>query len=176
MVTDNYQHSICAYLTRDCTTLKDETLKKLKETLMNSELPQAIAEAVRMSMGKLSEWEFRVMLEKEILLSRDSSSLGWCLCFESRYIDTVSSLRSYNDYGNSFTGMDISPINLMNIKWFAKCVIGLSEYKQQMGYLRSKMDYVTPNLATLIGDVVGGHLISHTSSVTNLVKYPFSMV
>lgn len=73
--------------------------------------------------------------------------------------------------------MDISPIDLMNIERFAKRVIGLSEYRQQLfEYLKSKMDAVAPNLATLIGDVVGARLISHAGSLINLAKYPASTV
>lgn len=73
--------------------------------------------------------------------------------------------------------MDISPIDLMNIERFAQRVISLSEYRRQLtSYLRSKMEYVAPNLATLIGDVVGARLISHAGSLTNLAKYPASTV
>ena len=35
---------------------------------------------------------------------------------------------------------------------------------------------VAPNLATLIGDIVGARLISHAGSLTNLAKYPASTV
>merc|ERR1719266_2673545 len=38
------------------------------------------------------------------------------------------------------------------------------------------MGNVAPNLATLIGDVVGARLISHAGSLTNLAKYPASTV
>merc|ERR1712111_318668 len=43
-------------------------------------------------------------------------------------------------------------------------------------YLQSKMGQVAPNLATLIGDVVGARLISHAGSLTNLAKAPASTV
>ena len=35
---------------------------------------------------------------------------------------------------------------------------------------------VAPNLAALIGDIVGARLISHAGSLTNLAKYPASTV
>ncbi|KAK3878466.1 hypothetical protein Pcinc_016886 [Petrolisthes cinctipes] len=74
-------------------------------------------------------------------------------------------------------GMDISPIDVMNIERFAKRVIGLSKYRQQLSeYLKAKMSAVAPNLATLIGDVVGARLISHAGSLINLAKYPASTV
>ncbi len=43
-------------------------------------------------------------------------------------------------------------------------------------YLISKMHDVAPNLATLIGEIVGARLISHAGSLTNLAKYPASTV
>lgn len=38
------------------------------------------------------------------------------------------------------------------------------------------MHAVAPNLAALIGDLVGARLISHAGSLTNLAKYPASTV
>ncbi|XP_064080836.1 nucleolar protein 56-like isoform X2 [Macrobrachium nipponense] len=74
-------------------------------------------------------------------------------------------------------GMDISPIDLMNIERFAKRVISLSAYRAQLAeYLKNKMSMVAPNLAVLIGEVVGARLISHSGSLTNLAKYPASTV
>merc|ERR1711915_640859 len=74
-------------------------------------------------------------------------------------------------------GMDISPIDLMNIESFAKRVVALGEYRLQLAtYLKDKMSNVAPNLATLIGDTVGARLISHAGSLTNLAKAPASTV
>ena len=74
-------------------------------------------------------------------------------------------------------GMDISPIDLINIKHFASRVVALSEYRINLQeYLRRKMQAVAPNLAALIGEVVGARLISHAGSLTNLAKYPASTV
>merc|ERR1712212_979019 len=42
--------------------------------------------------------------------------------------------------------------------------------------LQDKMGNVAPNLAALIGDVVGARLISHAGSLTNLAKCPASTV
>merc|ERR1712098_976122 len=72
---------------------------------------------------------------------------------------------------------DISPIDLLNIDTFASRVIGLTDYRKELSsYLQSKMGQVAPNLATLIGDVVGARLISHAGSLTNLAKAPASTV
>eukprot|EP00227_Mantoniella_beaufortii_P015945 CAMPEP_0197590590 /NCGR_PEP_ID=MMETSP1326-20131121/11528_1 /TAXON_ID=1155430 /ORGANISM="Genus nov. species nov., Strain RCC2288" /LENGTH=493 /DNA_ID=CAMNT_0043155705 /DNA_START=91 /DNA_END=1572 /DNA_ORIENTATION=+ len=74
-------------------------------------------------------------------------------------------------------GQDISPVDLVNIEAFAKRVISLAEYRKSLHqYLADKMRAVAPNLATLIGDIVGARLISHAGSLTNLAKYPASTV
>merc|ERR1719204_680710 len=81
------------------------------------------------------------------------------------------------DASKSSMGMDISPIDLLNIDAFASRVIGLTDYRKELSaYLQSKMGQVAPNLATLIGDVVGARLISHAGSLTNLAKAPASTV
>jgi len=81
------------------------------------------------------------------------------------------------DASKSSMGMDISPIDLLNIDTFASRVIGLTDYRKELSaYLQSKMGMVAPNLSTLIGDVVGARLISHAGSLTNLAKAPASTV
>ncbi|CAK9800591.1 Nucleolar protein 56 [Anthophora plagiata] len=81
------------------------------------------------------------------------------------------------DASKSSMGMDISPVDLLNIEMFAARVIALADYRKQLAeYLKSKMAGVAPNLATLIGDQVGARLIAHAGSLTNLAKYPASTV
>jgi len=81
------------------------------------------------------------------------------------------------DASKSSMGMDISPIDLINIESFATRVIGLIDYRVKLhAYLQSKMSQVAPNLQALIGDLVGARLISHAGSLTNLAKYPASTV
>lgn len=81
------------------------------------------------------------------------------------------------DASRSSMGMDISPIDLINIERFSIRVVSLAAYRLELQeYLRSKMSQVAPNLAALIGDVVGARLISHAGSLTNLAKYPASTV
>ncbi|KAM9236770.1 nucleolar protein 56-like [Leptosomus discolor] len=77
----------------------------------------------------------------------------------------------------SSMGMDISPLDLINIESFSSRVISLAEYRRGLQeYLRSKMSQVAPSLSALIGEVVGARLISHAGSLTNLAKYPASTV
>lgn len=81
------------------------------------------------------------------------------------------------DASKSSMGMDISPVDLINIDMFAARVIGLIEYRKELSeYLRNKMKIVAPNLGTLIGDTVAARLISHAGSLTNLAKCPASTV
>jgi len=52
-------------------------------------------------------------------------------------------------------GMDISPLDLINIERFAKKVVSLAEYRKELAeYLHNKMGSVCPNLCALIGDSV----------------------
>lgn len=43
-------------------------------------------------------------------------------------------------------------------------------------YLKERMSAVAPNLATLIGEMVGSKLIAHAGGLTNLAKYPASTI
>jgi len=66
-------------------------------------------------------------------------------------------------------GMDISPIDLINIERFAGRVVSLAEYRKQLSeYLSSRMKHVAPNLTTLIGEQVCATL----SPLCNLVPKP----
>ncbi len=52
-------------------------------------------------------------------------------------------------------GMDISPIDLINIQMFASRVIDMFDYRKRLHeYLHSKIEQVAPNLSGLIGDQV----------------------
>ncbi|KAJ8317342.1 hypothetical protein KUTeg_005246, partial [Tegillarca granosa] len=85
--------------------------------------------------------------------------------------------RAIYDASRSSMGMDISPIDLMNIEIFATKVISLSDYRKSLAtYLRNKMGNIAPNLACLIGEQVAARLIAHAGSLTNLAKYPASTV
>merc|ERR1712151_957497 len=74
-------------------------------------------------------------------------------------------------------GMDVSDVDISNVKIFASKIVSLSDYRAQlMTYLQNKMSVVAPNLAALIGDVVAARLISHAGSLTSLAKCPASTV
>jgi len=74
-------------------------------------------------------------------------------------------------------GQEISELDMENVMLFATRVVSLANYRKTLySYLVSKMGVVAPNLAALIGEVVGARLISHAGSLTNLSKYPASTV
>ncbi|KAJ6688329.1 NUCLEOLAR PROTEIN 5 NUCLEOLAR PROTEIN NOP5 NOP58 [Salix koriyanagi] len=53
-------------------------------------------------------------------------------------------------------GQDLSPIDLINVQQFAQRVMDLSEYRKKLHeYLITKMNDIAPNLASLIGEMVG---------------------
>lgn len=74
-------------------------------------------------------------------------------------------------------GQEISESDMENVTSFAERVVKLAKYRKSLyDYLVAKMSVVAPNLAALIGEVVGARLISHAGSLTNLSKYPASTV
>jgi nucleolar protein 56 len=77
----------------------------------------------------------------------------------------------------SSMGMDISPIDLLNIQVFSTKAAALVTYRKQLyEYLQKKMLVIAPNLSTLIGEIVGARLICHAGSLINLAKYPASTI
>ncbi|KAL4985010.1 hypothetical protein BDW68DRAFT_165909 [Aspergillus falconensis] len=85
--------------------------------------------------------------------------------------------QSIIDAAKRSMGQDISDSDMENVISFAQRVVSLSKYRKSLhSYLVSKMNVVAPNLAALIGDIVGARLISHAGSLTNLSKYPASTV
>ncbi|XP_071827697.1 nucleolar protein 56-like [Apostichopus japonicus] len=95
---------------------------------------------------------------------------------EELVMDSTKATAIYDAHKSSM-GMDISPIDLINIASFSTRVISLSDYRKKLfTYLQEKMHAVAPNLTSLIGEQVGARLISHAGSLTNLAKYPASTV
>ena len=91
--------------------------------------------------------------------------------------DDEAIARSIIDAAKTSMGQDISESDMENVTLFAQRVVSLTQYRKSLhSYLVSKMGVVAPNLAALIGEVVGARLISHAGSLTNLSKYPASTV
>ncbi|KAI7841800.1 hypothetical protein COHA_004524 [Chlorella ohadii] len=112
------------------------------------------------------------------LLIKDKSTLGDDkLEAIKEVVGEEDTAREIIEAAKTSMGQDISPIDLINIETFARRVISLAEYRQKLfNYLSDKMHAVAPNLAALIGELVGARLISHAGSLTNLAKYPASTV
>ncbi|KAF3926311.1 hypothetical protein AA313_de0200775 [Arthrobotrys entomopaga] len=91
--------------------------------------------------------------------------------------DDAEIAQSIIDAAKVSMGQDISEADMENVTNFAQRVVSLTEYRRKLhDYLINKMNIVAPNLAALIGEVVGARLISHAGSLTNLSKYPASTV
>ncbi|KAL8959964.1 MAG: hypothetical protein Q9193_003255 [Seirophora villosa] len=91
--------------------------------------------------------------------------------------DDTGIAQSIIDAAKVSMGQDISESDMENVTTFASKVVKLAEYRKTLhSYLVAKMSIVAPNLATLIGEIVGARLISHAGSLTNLSKYPASTV
>ena len=91
--------------------------------------------------------------------------------------DDAEIAQSVIDAARVSMGQDISEADMENVTTFASRVVSLANYRKSLySYLVSKMGIVAPNLASLIGEVVGARLISHAGSLTNLSKYPASTV
>ena len=85
--------------------------------------------------------------------------------------------KSIVDAAKTSMGQEISVSDMENVTTFAERVVSLGNYRKTLhSYLVSKMGVVAPNLAALIGEIVGARLISHAGSLTNLSKYPASTV
>ncbi|MCJ1261695.1 snoRNP complex protein nop56 [Lobaria immixta] len=91
--------------------------------------------------------------------------------------DDAGIAQSIIDAAKVSMGQDLSDSDMENVTTFAARVVSLAKYRKTLsGYLIAKMGIVAPNLATLIGEVVGARLISKAGSLTNLCKYPASTV
>lgn len=91
--------------------------------------------------------------------------------------DDAEIAQSIIDAGKVSMGQDISEADMENVTAFAQRVVSLTEYRRKLHeYLINKMNIVAPNLAALIGEIVGARLISQAGSLTNLSKYPASTV
>lgn len=89
--------------------------------------------------------------------------------------DDADIAQSIIDAARVSMGQDISEADMENVTTFAARVVSLSKYRKTLhAYLISKMGIVAPNLAALIGEIVGARLISHAGSLTSLCKYPAS--
>jgi nucleolar protein 56 len=113
------------------------------------------------------------------LLIRDKSTLTEDKLHDIAAIvdDDETIARSIINSAKISMGRDISQSDLEHIVAFATRTVDLTNCRRLIAnYLASKMKIVAPNLATLLGDVIGARLISKAGSLSNLSKYPASTV
>lgn len=74
-------------------------------------------------------------------------------------------------------GTEITEEDMLNIGQLCKNVLDLYEYRTQLfEYIKNRMMAIAPNLAILVGELVGARLISKAGSLINLAKHPASTV
>ncbi|KFG48182.1 putative nucleolar protein, partial [Toxoplasma gondii p89] len=74
-------------------------------------------------------------------------------------------------------GQEIGEADFVNIIRFADQVLRLCEQRRTLQeYLSTKMDFVSPNLKAVVGEVLAARLISHAGALVNLAKYPASTI
>lgn len=74
-------------------------------------------------------------------------------------------------------GQEIGETDCLQLKRFSERCVELITFRDSLAeYLKQRMNAVAPNLAALIGDIVGSKLISHAGGLTNLSKYPASTI
>ena len=70
--------------------------------------------------------------------------------------DDEETAQSIIDAAKMSMGQDLTVTDMENVTSFASRVVSLTKYRKSLhGYLVSKMSVVAPNLAALIGEVVG---------------------
>lgn len=74
-------------------------------------------------------------------------------------------------------GQDMSEADVLQVKTFGERVVELLDFRESLSeYLRTRMNAVAPNLTSLIGEIVGSKLISHSGSLISLAKNPASTI
>ena len=74
-------------------------------------------------------------------------------------------------------GTEITEEDMLNIIQLCKNVLDLYEYRTQLfEYIKNRMMAIAPNLAILVGELVGARLISKAGSLINLAKHPASTI
>lgn len=148
IVNDNYLYAKVAKFIEERSKLSDDKIPGLTDIVGDEDKAKEIVEAAKASMGRFLTRAFYFL------------SPHWVFVYFMSMIPA---------------GQELSPIDLINVQQFAQRVMDLSEYRKKLyDYLVTKMNDIAPNLASLIGEVVGARLISHAGSLTNLAKCPSS--
>ncbi len=81
------------------------------------------------------------------------------------------------DAAKSSMGQDITESDKEMLKQLSGRLANMIKYREDMqNYLKERLNAVTPNMASLIGENVGARLISHAGGLINLAKLPASTI
>lgn len=95
----------------------------------------------------------------------------------SEIIEDESVVQSLRETAEISMGTELTEIDVTNIQSLAQEVVNMSEYRTQLfEYLKNRMNAIAPNLAVMVGELVGARLIAHAGSLMNLAKQPASTV
>jgi len=74
-------------------------------------------------------------------------------------------------------GNDLTEVDEQSLKEFSQYVVSHYDYKRNLqGYLKEKMEVVSPNLCALLNETVGAKLVNASGSLSNLAKLPASTI
>lgn len=74
-------------------------------------------------------------------------------------------------------GSHISTFDMILIEKLSSKIILMTEFKNNLTfYLKQKLNFIVPNLVTLLGESTTSILITKAGSLSNLVKYPSSTI
>ena len=74
-------------------------------------------------------------------------------------------------------GQEISDLDIQSLIELCDKTLKMIDYRTEMQeYLKDRMETVSPNLTSLIGENVAAKLIAHSGSLSTLAKYPASTI
>ena len=74
-------------------------------------------------------------------------------------------------------GQEISDFDITCLSELCEKTLKMINFRTEIqGYLKNRMEIVSPNLTELIGETVAAKLISHSGSLSTLAKYPASTI
>lgn len=77
----------------------------------------------------------------------------------------------------SSMGQEISDFDIQCLKELCDKTLRMFEFRTEIqGYLKGRMEIVSPNLTSLIGETIAAKLIAHSGSLSTLAKYPASTI
>lgn len=86
-------------------------------------------------------------------------------------------VQSIFDAVKNSMGQDITEADKDMLNKLSNRLLHMMKYREEMQtYLKERLQVVTPNMATLVGENVGARLISHAGGLINLAKLPASTI